>query len=82
MWHTLKRLFAGDAAQNSARSASATDLTAISEPELVSMNQELARAQDAIREQRRAINDELRRREKAVQNATVQGQTLTVETEV
>lgn len=79
MWNTLKRLFAGDAAQN-ARNA-AVDLTAISEPELVSMSQELGRAQDAIRDQRRAIADELRRRALPGVNATVAGQTLTVDVE-
>lgn len=75
MWHTLKRLFAGDAAQN--RAAVPEDLGAISVPELVSMNQELARAQDAIREQRKRLNVEIATRS-AVVNAEVQGQTLEV----
>ena len=73
MWNTLKRLFAGDANQNAATGKPAADLGSISEPELVSMNQELARAQDAIRDQRRAINTELALRRAGF---TVNGQTL------
>lgn len=75
-WNTIKRVFGGDAAQNSAASTGAPDLTTFTDAELVSMNQELARAQDAIRDQRRDIKAEIQRRD-----AVVRGQTLTVDVE-
>lgn len=76
VWNTLKRLWGGDSAQNSARGSAGADLATISDGELVAMNQDLGRAQDEIRDKRRAINAELRRRD-----ATVQGQVLTVDAE-
>lgn len=56
------------------------DLLTARVDELVAANQELGRATDKIREQRRAINAEIARRLSA--DATVPGQVLDVKTEV
>lgn len=73
MKNLFKRLFG-------VRAAGDVDLLTARVDELVAANQELGRATDKIREQRRAINAEIARRLSA--DVTVPGQVLDVKTEV
>jgi hypothetical protein len=76
MWHTLKRLFSTDAARNSA-TAVPDDLTKLSTPELVGMAQELGRAQDAIKDKRKALASIINARLLAPPvDAAIEGQAL------
>lgn len=54
MWQTIKRIFAPDAAQNAG--VTEPDYSLMSLGELVSLNQDLGRAIDEIRERRARIN--------------------------